>query len=95
MYLNHIFEAAEGFLQMNLFRVCRDDSQISSIHNRSGIHGLTSELQVAQSQQDMWFYHVLQADLRQAAETADFHKVPLLISQIKCRRRTCAQNHIL
>lgn len=35
-YLNQGFELEEGFLQMNFFRVCREDGQISSIQDWSG-----------------------------------------------------------
>lgn len=92
-YLDQVSELAEGFPQMNFLGVCWEDGQISSVHNRSGRCGLTSQLQVAQSQQDTWFYHIFQARLSQAAETAHFNKVQFPIGQIKCRRGTCVQKH--
>lgn len=89
LYLDQVSELAEGFLQMNFLGVCREDGQISSVHNRSWRRGLTSQLQVAQSQQDKWFYHIFQARLSQAAETTHFNQVQFPIGQIKCRRETC------
>lgn len=78
---------------MNFFGVCRENGQISSVHNRSGRCGLTSQLQVAQSQKDTRSYHIFQARLSQAAETAHFDEVQFSVGQVKCRRETCNQEH--
>lgn len=78
---------------MNLLGVCREDSQISCVHYRSGTCGLTPQLQVAQSQQHTWFDNILKTRLREAAETAHFNKVQSSISQIKGRRGTWIQKY--
>lgn len=89
LYLNEVSELAEGSLLMSFFGVCREDGQIPSINNRGGNHRLTSQLEVAQSQEDSWSYHIFQAGLSETAETAHLDKVQLPISQIKGWRRTC------
>ncbi len=85
-YLGQVSQLTEGLLEMDFLWVCGEDGQISSVNNRGGRRGLTSQLQVAQSQQDSRFYHILQARLSQAAEAAHFDEVQFSIHQIKSRR---------